>query len=236
MHGLTLRAEIMLGGLLVGRHRSFRLTLLLVLALIVVAGSAQGAAASAHTLLVSAGTLGAVAGARLMAPGAALDSVRRVGATWWVPSVGRLAAVAMVLAPLVGVGALALVRPAEDWVGAVRCGALAWGYGVTWAGCVLALAPVLGASPAAALGVLGVWLGGIPPSAVHEVLRGAAYLQRPAVLLWNALPLGWRAHRVLAGSLPDVAVLGIWLALGIAVATWASSRPRGDTRLWGDAP
>jgi hypothetical protein len=236
MRALTLRAEVVLGGLLVGRHRTFRLSLALVLALIVVAGSARGGAVSTHTVLVAAGTLGAVAGARLMAPGAPLESVRRVGATWWVPPVGRVTGSALFLAPVVGAGALALVWPAEEWAAAASCAALAWGYGATWAGCALALAPFLGASPAAALGVLAVWLGGIPPSAVHELLQGTAYLQRPAVWLWNVLPLGWRADRALAGSVPDGALLGAWLVVGLVVAGWASSLPRRDVRRWGDGP
>lgn len=235
MRGLTLKAEVVLGGLLVGRDRTFRLSLILVLALLLLAGASAGGVASTHTLLVAAGTLGAVAGARLLAPGPALESVRRAAAVWWVPPVGHLAGSALFLAPVVGAAVLALVRPAENWVGAARCGVLAWGYGLTWASCSLALAPILGASPAAALGVLAVWLGGMPPSAVHELLRGAAVLQSPAVLLWNVLPLGWRAHRALSGNVMDAAVLATWVLAGIGMAAWAGSRPHGDSCRWGDA-
>ena len=233
MHRLTLRAEAVLGGLLVARHQTFRLAVVLALTLVVIAGSARSGVVARNAVLVVGGTVGAVAGARLMAPGAALDSVRRLGALWWVPSLGRLMGAALFLLPMVGAGALALVVPAEGWGGAVRCAALAWGYGLTWAACALALAPMVGASPAAALGMLAVWMGGIPPSAVHELLRGAAYLQRPTVLLWNVLPLGWRAERALGGSAYDGAVLGAWLLAGITVAAWAGSRPQGEVRRWG---
>lgn len=232
MRGLRLKAEIVMGGLLVGRDRAFRLSLILVLALLLMAGFAAAGTASSHTLLVAAGTLGAVAGARLLAPGPALESVRRAAAAWWMPPVGRLAGSALFLAPVVGAAVLALGLPAEHWVGTVRRGVLAWGYGMTWAACSLALAPILGASPAAALGVLAVWLGGMPPSAVHELLRGAAVLQGPVVLLWNVLPLGWRAHRALAGSGMDAAVLGTWVLLGIGIAAWAGGRPHRDSRGW----
>lgn len=235
MHGLTLRAEVVLGGLLVVRHRAFRLAVALVLVLLVIAGSASSGAVARSTVLVAGGTLGAVAGARLMAAGAALESVRRAGAHWWVAPIGRLWGASLFLLPVVGAGSFALVLPAEGWEVAVRGAALAWGYGITWAACTLALAPMAGASSAAALGVIAVWLGGIPPSAVHELLRGAVYLQRPAVLLWNVLPLGWRAGRALAGSVHDGAVIGAWLLGGIAVAAWAGTRPQGEVRRWGAA-
>jgi hypothetical protein len=236
MRALTLRAEIVLGGLLVARHRTFRLAVALVLVLVVVAGSARGDAANTPTVLVTAGTLGAIAGARLLAPGAALASVLRTGAGWWVAPVGRLTGSALLLVPVVGAGVLALVWPAEGWGMAARCGVLAWGYGITWAACTLALSPILGAGPTGALGILAVWLGGIPPSAMHSLLGGSAYLQRPTVLLWNALPLGWRAERALAGSITDCAVLGAWLLLGGVMAGWAGGRVRGDGRQWGASP
>jgi hypothetical protein len=224
MSALTLQAEVVIGGLLVARHRAFHFAVALAFSLFLLAGASDAGAAAIHTMIVAAGSLGAVAGMRLLAPGAPLVSVRRVAATWWVPPAGRLAGAALFLAPVIAAGALGLIWPDEGWGMAVRAAILCWVFAATWAACTLALAPLLGAGSAGAIGLIAVWLGGISPSAVHQLLDGAVYLQRPAVLAWNVLPLGWRAARALSGSAGDWVLLVAWLAGGLVIGAWAASR------------
>jgi hypothetical protein len=91
-----------------------------------------------------------------------------------------------------------------------------------WMAVVAGAAPLLGEAAAGVLSVLLVWIGGITPSAVHQLLTGAPYLQRPAVLAWNVLPLGWRVERATAGGAADLVLLGAWVVAGILVAAWGA--------------
>jgi len=228
---LTLQAEVFLGGLLVARLRAFRLAVALAFALFLVAGASGTGAAAVYTVIVAAGSVGAVAGMQLLAPGAPIIAARQVATSWWVPPVGRLCGAALFLAPVVAAGALGLVGPDEGWGAAMRAGFVGLLFALTWAACTLALAPLVGAAAAGAVGMLAVWLGGIPPTAVHQLLDGATYLQRPAVLAWNTLPLGWRAARAFAGTAGDWVLLGSWLVAGVVVAAWAATRtPSGAAR------
>ncbi len=222
------KAELVLGLLLIVRHRAVRLT-----AVIGVAGIALGVVGNAaerpglvlHTVLLVGGSLGAVAGSRLLAPGAALSAAWRTASPWWLAPSGRLAGAAVLLAPAVGLAAAVLIAPAKGWVPALELGFGAWVYATAAAATALAAAPVLGASASGGLAMLAVWFGGIPPSAMHELFSEWTYLQRPIVLLWNTLPLGWRASRWLVrGESTDALVLGCWILFGVMLAARGTAR------------
>jgi hypothetical protein len=104
-----------------------------------------------------------------------------------------------------------------------------------WMAVAAGAAPLIGEAAAGFLSVLLVWIGGITPSSVQQLLAGAPYLQRPVVLAWNVLPLGWRAERATAGGATDPLLLGAWVVAGILVAAWGSDwvvlrDPAGATR------
>jgi hypothetical protein len=108
-------------------------------------------------------------------------------------------------------------------------------YGTAITAAALAASPVLGASASGTLALLAVWFGGIPPSAMHDLFDGWIYLQRPIVLLWNTLPLGWRASRWFhQGEFGDALLLGAWIVFGVALGAWGGMRaassdgPRSD--------
>jgi len=68
--------------------------------------------------------------------------------------------------------------------------------------------------------------GNVKPSAVAELLSAWPLIRTPAVLLWNALPLSWRAARWLgAGSdRGDPWVLLGWLVAALWVSAWVIER------------
>lgn len=224
---LPAKAEVVLGMLLPARHRSVRLATTLAVAIValgVSGGAARNPDASSYLTLIVAGSLAAVAGSRLMAPGAALSAARHAACRWWLPPAGRLVGMAVLLAPTVAVCAAVLLGPHADWTAVTRLSLIAWMYATATAALVQAASPFLGASAAGAAVLLLVWTSGVPPSVWQEVLQGLPYLQRPLVVGWNLLPTAWRAHRGWTGGYgSDVAVLASWVVIGTLVAAWGVS-------------
>ena len=214
---------MILGTLLVVRHRSVRLVSMLagIVLLLGMLGPGAGVAPTPHWLFLICGSLIAVAGARLLAPGAALTSARRVAGPWWLAPGGRFLGGLILLAPFLALGAVIAGAPGDDAAGALRLAGIALLYAAALGGLAFALAPLLGATVAGSLGLVGAWLGGIGPSDVHTLLAGWSYVQRPAVLLWNTLPLAWRAERWYGeGATDDLLVLAVWIPAAFALAAW----------------
>ena len=223
----ALTAEVVLGVRLVVRHRSFRLAVALAMALLAAAATSDNAVVARHAVFVAAGTLGAVSGVRLTAPGAALWAIRQAAADWWMPPVGRLIGALAASGPVVVLGGLALAFLSEGWRAPASAALAGLLFLAVWTASASAVAPLLGEAAAGAIALFFVWFGGLTPSAVQRLLAGSAYLQRPAVLVWNALPLGWRVDRALrnfrgfVGSMGDLVVLGSWLLTVLLIAAWA---------------
>lgn len=239
---LAVKAEIVLGALLVIRHRTPRLAALLVLAVVassfLAGGSSGGLGHSQWLVFFGAGSLAAVSASRLLAPGAALAAAYRVAASWWLVPTARLVGALFVTLPFVAGAALLLGQPVGAGFGASELVAVTGLYSATLAALVLALTPALGASAAAAIGFVTAWFGMLPPSAVSHALERWPIVQRALVLAWNSLPLGWRAMRWLErGTHGDGVVLLGWLLVGIAAAAWSitwvlrsrNQRPSGLT-------
>lgn len=224
---LKLKAEVVLAVQLVSRHRATRLAVLLVLMLIaaVAAGDGSGVAGRIRVVLVAAGTLGAVAGSRLLAPGGALAAARMSAGDWWLAPAGRLLGAVCIVAPVCFVGVVALLAPHAPLITHLGVGAVATVYAAGVTAVTAALAPAWGASAAAALGFFGAWLGPVPPSDVYALFAPVPLLQHPLVLGWNVLPLPWRAARWIEnGTAGDGLLLIGWIALGILAAAWSTSR------------
>jgi hypothetical protein len=103
-------------------------------------------------------------------------------------------------------------------------GVVGWVYSAAIAAGVQAACPLAGASASGAVGLILVWAGGIPPSALHQLFEGLPYVQRPLVLVWNTVPAAWRAHRWWAEGLGvDAAVFAIWVVGGTLVAAWGAA-------------
>jgi hypothetical protein len=205
---MPLKAEVILGLLIVIRHRAVRLTGLLVLALVVFAVIGIDAVENAkvyRTILVVGGSLVAVATSRLFAPGPVL-----------------LTGALLVVVSALAITVFTLAVPSQHPVDLLRIGVISVLYvGALGAG-TAALTPMIGASASAVCGFIAAWLGGMPPSVVATALAEWSVAQRLAVWLWNGLPLVWRAERWLdTGGVVDVAHLLGWIALGIAVTGWA---------------
>lgn len=224
---LAVKAEVVMGAHLVLRHRAPRLATLLALLVVVLAvlrdvGDTSGTG-QAGTVFVIGGTLAAVGASRLLAPGAALAGARRVAALWWLVPTGRLIGALLVIAPIAGIAALTL-GPHESGPGTIRLALIGTVYTAAMASVILACAPALGASAAAAVGLSAAWIGGLPPSAILNALDRWPLAQRPLGILWNLLPLNWRAVRWLQdGLLADGFVLLSWIALGILAAAWITT-------------
>lgn len=227
---LPLKAEVVLGLLLAVRHRSVRLVLgfgVLIVALTASRGAGGGGGAEAAVLLVG-GAVAVVAASRALARGAALEAARRSGGVWWLAPLGRLGGVLLIGIPTV-LGAAVVLAPGARAAGhTVAAGVL---YAAAVAAPVMALAPLVGASGAAACGFLAVVMGSVPPSAVAASLAGWPAVAAPVVTLWNVLPLEWRAARWLrAGGVHDPVVLAVWMVAGVLLAAWCVARAyRDDT-------
>ena len=211
--------------LLAVRHGSVRLTAgaaASVIAVGLISGGGGAPVSGMSWATIVAGSLAAVAGSRLMAPGPAVAAAWRSGSAWWLPAGGRLLGAAILLAPTVAVTVAALSGRAPDWHVALAACAV-WVYATAVASVAMALAPMLGSSVSGAVALLGVWFGGIPPSGMYEAFSTWTYVQRPLVLMWNVLPLGWRAGRwIEQGPVPDGFVIGSWILLGVGVAAWGA--------------
>jgi hypothetical protein len=219
---LAFKAEVVLAVQLITRHRAPRLAMFLAVSLVVMLLAADPASASLNslrrTLALIGGALSAVGASRLFAQGGALASVRQTASPWLQPAAGRLAGLLALIA-LGLFGASSVVLGVRWGVGeAVRSGAMLLVYCGGVAASVMALTPVVGASSAAALGLVAAMLGGVLPSEVATLLEGWPMLRGPAVLSWNVLPLSWRAERWLStGDVTDPLVLLGWAAFGIVV-------------------
>lgn len=224
---LAFKAEVVIGVLLVVRHRTPRLAALLVLVVVtstLAAGREVTAAHSVWLSLVVTGLLGAVAASRLLAPGANLAAGYRVASPWWLVPSGRLAGGLLALLPVVTGVALLLGAVGLTTQGSVRLSALIICYAATSSSLVLALTPVIGASAAAAIGFLLAWFGTVPPSAVALAVERWSLIRGPLVLTWNTLPFGWRAIRWFeAGNALDCGLFVCWLLAGITVSAWSLS-------------
>lgn len=220
-----LKSEMVLAVQLAARHRTVRLTALLGLAGLMAARSASD---PLPALLLVAGGLGATAASRPLAPGAAFFLARRAGAHPITTAVGRLGGVTLLV-----LGATAAALPVA---GAGEVAAVVWRHvgvaviaGVAIAAPVLALSPVIGASGAGALGLLVAVLGHIPPSGVYASLARWPAVRTSAVLLWNLLPMPWRANRWGEGTpglFADVLLLVAWVLLGLVFTAWTLLPPR----------
>ncbi|UCF41403.1 MAG: hypothetical protein JSW43_03475 [Gemmatimonadota bacterium] len=233
---LALKGEAVLGAQLVVRHRAVRLTALLSLAILVLA-LAQGGPGSPHTLFGVGGCLSAVAGSRLLAPGAALAAARRAAGPWWLAPAGRLAGLLLLLAPVLAVGAAALIPSSGGEAAFVPLALAALLQAGALGALTLALAPAVGASASGMLGLTWALLGGLRPSEMLQLLAGWPYAQRVAVTAWNLLPLSWRAARWLRDGTPlDLVLLGSWVVAGTALGAWATALEGGGDRRSGRWP
>lgn len=224
---LALKAEALLGLHLVTRHRAPRLAAVLGLAL-VAAAAASGSGPDARSVLLIGSTLAVVGASRLLAHGPALAGARMAAARWWVAPVGRLAGALCAVGPF-AVGIATLVMRPHGEAGPWRVAWVTGAYAVVLIACTMAMVPSLGASLAATLAFVAVWLGGVPPSAVSAVLGPWPLLERGAVWVWSLLPLPWRALRWLAGGpIADPLFLMAWAVIGMALAAWQVSVPAGE--------
>lgn len=224
---LALKAEALLGLHLVTRHRAPRLAAALGLALGAASAASGSGATGARSVLLIASTVAVVGASRLLAPGPALAAARMVAARWWVVPVGRLAGALSAVGPFaLGIAGLVL-GPHQS--GFWRVAWIAGGYAVVLMACTMALVPGLGASAAATLAFVMVWLGGVPPSAVSAVLQPWPVVQGFGVWVWDLLPLPWRAMRWLGGGpVADPLLLMAWAAVGVALTGWQVSVPSGE--------
>jgi hypothetical protein len=216
---LAAKAEVVFGLQLVTRHRAPRLAALLGLSIgALAAASAPSPERVARVVLLMAGTLAAVAASRLLSPGPALAAARMVVAAWWLVPLGRLAGVLCVVGPITLGTGLALASASPQGAPILGPTAVALAFAACVSSCTMALAPWWGASAAASVGFLGVWFGGVPPTAVAALFAGWVPLQRVVIWLWNVLPLPWRAARWLAsGGWEDALVLGAWTLFGLSL-------------------
>lgn len=229
---LAAKAEMVLGALLVLRHRTVRIVGLFALTMVWSVSLRSHTTMSPHdnssVALLAVGALATVAGSRLLAPGAALGASRRVAAEWWLVPVGRLMGAVMVLMPAVFIAVLAV---AQTGVGSAALCLGATVYVATLVSVTQALAPIVGASVAAGLGFLGVGLGALTPSTVGRILDAWPMVQRPIVLILHFYPAQWRVDRILSGiAWPDLFIMTSWLTVGIIGAAWASHSKRPTNR------
>jgi hypothetical protein len=226
---LRLKAEVVLAVQLVSRHRAVRLaaTLLILMTVAIAssgpAGGTMGGVQGA--ILLMAGMVAAVAASRLLAPGGALTALRMAAAPWWMAPVGRMIGAGVVVYPLVLVPVVVLVAPHSTAPILSMVVATVSVYTACMIACVGALTPATGASLAAALGFSAAWVGLTPPSGIQALTASVPGLQGPLVLLWNLLPLPWRANRwFVQGTVEDAAVLLFWTAFGLMGAAWSAER------------
>ena len=217
---LGLKAEMVLGAYLVLRNRSVRLAAALALVVAVLAltrhlgnttfGPPQ------NTVFLIAGTLAALSGARLLAPGPALAASRRVAAVWWLIPFGRLSGAMVVVVPVSIAAALSLGL-ASAGVHWATLGVTA--YSTATAALVLFLSPVVGASAASAIGVATVWVGMVHTDSMNAIHGQWPFVRIPAGVLSRVLPLPWRAQMVV--ELHSVSALLLflgWTVVGVAAA------------------
>lgn len=226
---LAAKAEVVFGLQLVSRHRAARLAALLALGVAGLAASSQPSPERvSRVVLFVAATLAAVSASRLLSPGPAFAAGRMVVAPWWLVPVGRLVGAMCVVGPMTIGVALALAAASTQTAPLAGPVAVACGYAVCLAACVMGVTPYWGASGTAAVGFLGVLLGASPPSAIAMLFAGWGPFQHITIWLWNVLPLPWRAARWLATrGWADPLMLLVWtlIGLGLAALRLAGARP-----------
>jgi hypothetical protein len=221
---LRIKAEVVLGVLLVVRHRTARFMALLAVLVFGASAAAGGGNGYQSSLLVVAGSLAAVGSSRLLAPGPALAALRSAAPAWWLGPAARLAGSLLVVGAVTGTGAVVLVVPEDGWRAALGAGGAAWLLAAAVGAPTAAAAPLTGATAAGTLAMASVWLGGIAPSGMADLLSPWPILARPVVLCWNVLPLGWRAARWgLEGGGANALVLATWVGIGVAGAGWTAA-------------
>ncbi|UCG87351.1 MAG: hypothetical protein JSW71_02050 [Gemmatimonadota bacterium] len=219
------KAEVLMGVLLVVRHRTPRLAGVLVLAIVaskLMAHSTDGAGGGAVWInLVAGGSLAAVATSRLLAPGANLAAGYHAASWWWLVPAARLVGGLAVTVPVLTAATLLLGATSLTVPEVVRLGMVTACYAASCGALVLAVTPVMGGSGAAAAGFILAWFGTVPPSGVATLVERWPPVEGPLVLMWNTLPLGWRAARWFEhGDLSDPILFLFWLPVGIAAAAW----------------
>jgi hypothetical protein len=234
---LRSKAEIVLGSLLVMRHRTPALAGVLALAVFLPAHfRGSGVERQVGALLLAGGTVGAVAASRLMSPGPALSAAWRVAGPGYLAPAGRLVGAGLVTLPFAWAAVLLVGWGIGEAASVGRLGAAVTVFTLATMAVVMAMTPLVGSSSAAAIGLAGVWVGGLSPSVVLVTLERWPAVQRPLVLAWNVLPLNWRAFRWAARDVAvDGVLLGIWIVGGIGIAAWSAAagarwhRPRGGS-------
>lgn len=224
---LAIKAQAVFAVLVTVRHRTVRLALVLS-GVVMVSDAIQrraGSAPAVGTLFVVAGWLAAVAASRLLAPGAALEAAWRSSGRWWLAPAGRLVGLLTLVVPVTWAAAILLATEWGAWAPLLSACAGAALYAAALGAFVLALPPAVGATAAGALGVTLAVFGMVPPSEVARLTDAWPLVQRPVVLLWNWLPLGWRAtHWMRYGGAHHVGALLLWIGAGVALASWTTAR------------
>jgi len=224
---LAVKAQAVLAVLVTTRHRTVRMAMVsaTVIVLFEAVRVGSGLSQSGSTVLVVSGWLSAVAASRVLAPGAALDAARRVAGPWWLAPAGRLLGTMALVVPVTWVAASLLTSGSGAWPALVRICVGAALYASALAALVMALPPLWGATAAGTLGLLLAVLGVVPPSGMAQLTESWPLVQRPVVLLWNSLPLGWRAtHWMQYGGARHLAILALWVGAGVALASWTVAR------------
>ena len=215
---LSAKAEAVLGSLLVIRNRTAHLACGLMFAVLVLL-SVQGperlpVAHRPIAVLTIAGTLAAVAGSRLLAPGAALAAARQVAASWWVVPVGRFTGALLVVLPCALLPVLVL-----DPLGAspVAFGASMAVYAASTTAFTCFLAPLIGSSASLTTGLAMVLFGAIPTQ--HWPFLGG-FLRLPR----DVLPLQWRACEMLTGAgVTNLTVFVAWILIAVVASGWSTT-------------
>jgi hypothetical protein len=206
----ALKAEIIFGLYLIHRHRAVRLCTALVLISLVALGGKP--ADSVPLDIVLGGVLGAVAGSRIVAPGAALNSVGPDLSVGWVVG-ARVFGIGVLLVPFGTVMNLAVSGGDPGFLNVMPV----VGYGLISASTVAALAPWIGASGAGTVGVFLAWVGRIPPWALFPG-RSLDGVEELVKILWVVAPMSWRIGVDVGGKGSGVATLVGTLALSLITA------------------
>lgn len=224
---LGAKAEVVFGTLLVARNRAVLLACVLALVLGgVISVQEVERFPGAHQTLTAflvVGTLSAVAGSRLFAPGAAFAASRRVVATWWLVPVGRLIGALSVILPVSAVTVFAMeLTDSDPFLLALS----AITYSAAVASFSFTLATIVGSSTAAVITLATIWVGVFPSAAVHDLAERWPVARQALILLADTLPIPPRADRLLVLHDPkDAIVLCGWISVGFVATCWVTSRP-----------
>lgn len=221
---LAVKAEIVMGALLVLRHRAVRLVAVLALATVLVSsvqdqGPMPRTDHMSGTIFIVAGWLAAVAGSRALAPGPALAASRHVAAQWWLIPYGRLAGTLVLLLPAVNVAALCLRAGGSADSFATLLAVTV--YSTSIAALVLAIAPALGGSAASLAGIFIVLLGSIGHFGIEPALVDRSFLAAILHTSSRIFPTpAMAANLVAAHGVVDLLVLMGWVGGGVLAAGW----------------